>query len=292
MTNEQLVIRIKSGESTDQDMLKLYDQVKAFIHIVAKQYEGVAELEDLEQEGYLALYPSIAGFDSDAGTKFLTYAEYHIRQRMQRYIQLNGSSLRLPTYRRGRMQQYKKLCNEYMLEYGREPSERAVANRMGLTIEQVRRIKKDTYLASVGSLDVSLSEDEELTLGDTVPNSEDPEGDLLERMQYEQLRAVSWPMVDALPEKQAQVIHMRYRGRMTLKEAGGRIGADIKEARQWEAKAMRNLRRPENVQKLRPFLPEAMESMAYCGNGVQSFRRTWTSSTERTALQIVVSTQE
>lgn len=39
---------------TDQfyhiNMLQLYKQVKAFIHVTARKYEGYAEIEDLEQE--------------------------------------------------------------------------------------------------------------------------------------------------------------------------------------------------------------------------------------------------
>ena len=37
-------------------------------------------------------------------------------------------------------------------------------------------------------------------------------------------------------------------------------------------------------EKLRPYLPEEMGSLAYRGAGVERFNRTWTSSTERAAL--------
>lgn len=286
MTNEQLVIRIKAGEDVASNMQQLYEQTKAFIHTVAMRYHGRAELEDLEQEGYLALYPAIDGYDPTKGVKFLTYAEYHIRQQMQRYIQMNGSCLRMPVHCMERVRQYKKLCSAYVMEYGVEPSERDAARCMGLTLDQVRGIKKDACLASVGSLDATLPEDEELTLGDTIASVDDLEGNLLECMQHEQLRAALWPMVDALPEKQARVIQMRYQERMTLKETGQQIGVNIEAARQWERKALKGLRRSGNLRKLRPFLPEVIESMAYQGNGVQSFNRTWTSSTERVAMKL------
>lgn len=286
MTNEQLVIRIKAGENEDRNMLQLYEQVKAFIHTVALRYRGHAELDDLEQEGYLALYPAIDGYDPDKGVKFLTYAEYHIRQQMQRYIQMNGSCLRMPIHCLERVRRYKKLHSSYLMEQGREPSDEAMACCMGLPLEQIRCIKKDACMASVGSLDASLPEDEELTLGDTVAGDDDPEGDILECMQHEQLQGVIWPMVDALPEKQGQVIRMRYQGRMTLKETGQQIGVNIEVARQWERKAMKGLRRSGNLRRLQPFLPEVMESMAYRGGGVERFNRTWTSSTERAALEL------
>ena len=98
MTNEQLVIRIKAGEDVADHMEQLYSQVRRFIHVMARKFHVEEELEDLEQEGYLALYDAIDGYDPDHGVKFLTYAEYWIRQRMQRYLQVNGSCMRLPVH--------------------------------------------------------------------------------------------------------------------------------------------------------------------------------------------------
>lgn len=94
-------------------------------------------------------------------------------------------------------------------------------------------------------------------------------------------------MVDKLPEKQCKVIRMRFCENLTLKEAGQYIGVTIEAARQWERKAMKELRRSSNLRKLRPFLPEAAEIRAYQGNGIGTFNRTWTSSTERVALELV-----
>ena len=99
MTNEQLVCRIQAGENVAENMKLLYDQVKAFIHMIAIRYQSSGMVEDLEQEGYLALYPAIDGYDPAHGVKFLTYADRWIRQRMQRYLQMNGSSVRLPVGR-------------------------------------------------------------------------------------------------------------------------------------------------------------------------------------------------
>ena len=56
MTNEQLAARIQAGENVGKNMAVLYDQVKDFIHAMAYKYHGQGELEDLEQEGFLALY--------------------------------------------------------------------------------------------------------------------------------------------------------------------------------------------------------------------------------------------
>ena len=113
LTNEQLVISIKAGEDVAGNMGQLHSQVRRFIHAVAWKYRDSGELEDLEQEGYLALYPAIDGYNPGQGVKFLTYAEYHIRQRMRRYLQMNGSCLRLPVHCLERVQKYKRFHSSF-----------------------------------------------------------------------------------------------------------------------------------------------------------------------------------
>ena len=288
MTNEQLVIRIKAGIDTADNMLTLYNQVKAFIHTIAWKHRGQEEVEDLEQEGYLALYDAIDGYDPDTGCKFLTYAEYWIKQRIVRYIERNSSSLRLSFHSQARLRQYKRFYDSFMKEHGREPSEAETAAQMGLSIDQVRDIHKNACIANPGSLDAPVKgyEEEGLTLGDGVPSGEDMEGDTLERMQHEQLKAVLWECVDGLPGRQPEVIRKQYRDNMTMAEIGREYGVSREAIRQDQAKALRELRKPKRSDRLRPFLPddERLYSMGLSGNGVGRFNRTWTSSTERAVI--------
>ena len=74
MTNEQLVAQIKAGEDVQKNMEQLYLQVRDYIHSVAMKYRNSGEVEDLEQEGYLALHAAIEKYDPGQGFKFLTYA--------------------------------------------------------------------------------------------------------------------------------------------------------------------------------------------------------------------------
>ena len=288
MTNEQLVIRIKAGIDTAENMLALYEQVKAFIHSIAWKHRGLGEVEDLEQEGYLALYDAIDGYDPDTGNKFLTYAEYWIRQRIVRYIERNSSSLRLSFLSQARLRQYKRLCDSFMKEYGREPSEAETAAQMGLSIDQVRDIHKNACIANMGSLDAPVKgyEEEGLTMIEGIASVEDMEGDAIDRMQHEQLKSVLWECVDSLPDRQQEVIRKRYQGNMTLEAIGKEYGVTREAIRAHEAQAMRELRKPKNSKRLRQFLPEEdrIYSMGLVGNGVDRFNRTWTSSTERAVI--------
>lgn len=291
MTNEQLAARIRSGENVGNNMAALYDQVKDFIHAMAYKYHGQGELEDLEQEGFLALYDAIDHYEADQGVKFLTYASHWIRQRMQKYIQNTGSPLRLSAGRQEAIRKYRKFCTEFQAEQGCKPTEAELCRSLWLTLEQLREIQYDACMTAVKSLDAPIKGaegEEDTTLGELAASATDPCEKLLDRLEQEELCSILWQCVDGLPGKQPDVIRSRYKDNMTMKQCGQFCGISEAEARKQQIKALRSLRSGENAKKLRPFLPADawIYSGALIGNGVERFNHTWTSSTERIALEL------
>lgn len=234
LSNEQLVIRIKAGEDVAGNMEQLYNQVRRFIHAVAMKYRNSGEVEDLEQEGYLALYPAIDGYDPAQGVKFLTYAEYHIKQRMRRYLQMNGSCLRIPVHCMEKVQKYKRFCSSFQQEYGREPSDREAAAFMGVSLEQIEDIRENVCMARIGSLDSPVKglEEDGVSVCDAVASAEDMEGEALERIQEQQLKETIWDCVDSLPGQQPAVLKMRFRENMTMEAIGREYGTSGEAVRQ------------------------------------------------------------
>ena len=291
MTNEQLAVRIRAGENVGDNMAILYDQVKDFIHAMAYKYHGQGELEDLEQEGFLALYDAIDHYETDQGVKFLTYASHWIRQRMQKYIQNTGSPLRLSAGRQKAIRKYRKFCTEFQTEQGRKPTEAELCRSLWLTLEQLREIQYDACMTAVKSLDAPIKGaegEEDTTLGELAASATDPCEELLDRLEQEELCSILWQCVDGLPGKQPDVIRSRYKDNMTMKQCGQFCGISEAEVRKQQLKALRSLRSGENAKKLRPFLPGDawIYSGALIGNGVDHFNQTWTSSTERVALEL------
>lgn len=83
MDNEQLTARIQAGEEVKQNMLALYQQNKGFIHTLARRYSGGAEMEDLLQEGYIALHEAVEQYQESRGMSFINYAAFYIHRRMR-----------------------------------------------------------------------------------------------------------------------------------------------------------------------------------------------------------------
>lgn len=291
MTNEQLAARIRSGENVGNNMAALYDQVKDFIHAMAYKYHGQGELEDLEQEGFLALYDAIDHYEADQGVKFLTYASHWIRQRMQKYIQNTGSPLRLSAGRQEAIRKYRKFCTEFQAEQGCKPTEAELCRSLWLTMEQLREIQYDACMTAVKSLDAPIKGaegEEDTTLGELAASATDPCEELLDRLEQEELCSILWQCVDGLPGKQPDVIRSRYQGKLTLRECGAPCGLTVAAARQQHDKALRSLRSGENGKLLRQFLPEDswIYNNALIGGGAGRFSHTWTSSTERIAMEL------
>lgn len=112
MTNEQLAIRIKAGIDVADNMLKLWQQNRGFIHKIVNQYKVFAEEEDLEQEGYLGLSEAVGHYNPDEGVTFLHYASYWIKQYIVRYIKSNGT-VRLPEHIQERIRKYNRIVQKW-----------------------------------------------------------------------------------------------------------------------------------------------------------------------------------
>ena len=290
MTNEQLTIRIKAGIDVANNMLQLWQQNRGFIHKIVNQYKAYAEEEDLEQEGYLGLSDAVSHYNPDEGVTFLHYASFWIKQYMSRYIKSNGT-IRLPEFMQGRIREYNKMVQKWQQNYHRKPTDGEICHFLDLSWEMLENLKKAVQMAKIGSLDVPIGEDEDCSLYELIPGSIDEEEQVesmvLEKVQKEELCAVVWPLVDSLTDTQAKTIRARYQDNMTFREIAEDQGVSVEMARQRERQGLRELRKPSKSKLLRPFLPDdnRIYSMGLQGNGVGSFNRTWTSSTERAALQ-------
>lgn len=286
MTNEQLVIRIQAGIDIPDNMAQLWQQNQGIIGQMAGKYSHLAEEEDLKQEGYFGLCEAAERYNPEEGASFLTYASYWIRQKMVRYIHNNGT-VRIPVHEHERLGQYNRVCNAFLSQLDRMPTEWEISRYLNIGIKQARQLQKDAKMANIKSLDSPVEGTENIMLGDSIASGEDIESAVLDKIEAQQLRDTLWPLVDSLPQEQAEVIRARFQDGKTLKEAGELMGTSIAGARQRLAKGIRELQKPSRADKLKPFYKEYISTHAYRGCGAGTFNRTWTSSTEYTALGLM-----
>ena len=224
MSNEELVIRIRAGVDRVQNMEKLYNQNRGMICKIASKYQSYAEYDDLLQEGFIGLCSAVDAWEPEGGASFIAYAVFWIRQAMQRYIENNGSCVRIPSGQQQKIWKYKKICAQYLTLLGREPADWELCRLLGVSRDNLHYIQEDARKGQIGSLSIPLGEDGELSLQDTIPDQRDDYAGVLDKIQQEELGAVLWPMVDSLEERQAKTLRARYQEGKTLKETGEALG--------------------------------------------------------------------
>lgn len=288
MSNEQLVARIQAGENTAENMFSLWEQNQGLIKAIAKKYIAFAELDDLLQEGYIGLCNATYGYDPKEGT-FFNYAALWVRQAMQRYIENNGSCVRIPSYMCQHMRNYKKAQKEFQQLYGRDASDSEMRRYLGLSGKEYDTLMQGIKMQSCSSLDKEERYNDggdPYTLLDILPGECSAEESVLNQIEEKDLQRMLWGLVDSLPAEQAKLIKYKYKSDMTLMQAAACSGIPHNKANLEIKKGLRTLRGPKYRKQLQPYLPDSFLSMAYHGS-VATFRYTWTSSAEKTALCLV-----
>lgn len=302
MTNEEIVMKIKSGELGAEGMLQLFENNSGMVKKMIRPYLGFsderdAEREedrytDLKQEVFLSLYPTVDRFDPEKGYKFLTYWTREAKKALQDYAR-KTATIPLSSDVTLEVLQYRKALEEFRLEYGREPSDMEMVDFGDYAnIEAVKRIRRIDDLRKCASLDApAIAEDSESeTLGELQP---DPgpgvEEQITDRILQEEIRRELWEVVDELPEKQAEVLRMKYREGMSGSEIGEALGISRQACNRLEHSGCDRIRSSNRGKSLRRRCIDGglLYWNAVGGTGFGIWSRTGYSAPERIAISSV-----
>lgn len=284
-TNECIVAAVQAGDSEAENMLQLWQQNKGFIAMMARRYSAGAEMEDLEQEGYIALCEAVQRYDPARGMSFISYAAFWIKRRM-RICADSSRTVRLSFNAGDEVRQYQKIMREYRQEYGCDPSDWELCGFLYVSREKLDQIRKAAQMGNIRSLDEPVQGmDGDISLGDTVASGEDAVEDAIREIDKEQMKRELWLAVDQLPGNLPAAVRLRYENGLTLEKTGQALGVNREMARQLESKAMRILRQPHRCRTFRAYFEEYLSAAPVHHVGVRRFNETWTSEVEREAIR-------
>ena len=108
--NEELALRMQAGDKNAAE--RLIAQNEGYLTELARACTPWCELEDLKQEGALALLDAAGHFDPAHGTKLLTYATPVMEAALSDYAAQYSSSLSIPISRYNQLRRVAYLCAE------------------------------------------------------------------------------------------------------------------------------------------------------------------------------------
>ena len=109
-SNEDLALRIQAGDRKAADLL--ISQNEGYLTELALKHTEWCEIEDLKQEGAMALLEAAKQFDPSYGTKLLTYATPAIESAMMDYGTYGSLSISIPPSRYHQLRKVAYVCAE------------------------------------------------------------------------------------------------------------------------------------------------------------------------------------
>ncbi len=216
MSKEDLLLLYKSSGCEELKWplaLRYVGLVKSIALQVRGVYSSFAQVDDIINEGVLALVGAVDKFDPDKGIKFETFVSKRIRGAV---IDLARRQDWVPRSVRRKAREIDQASLQLYSELGRYPTDEEVAKRLGISQEQYQEDLADSSLCNVLSLD-SIFEDREQGGGLDVADQDSvsrPEDSLLRQELLDTLTKG----ITSLRENEQLVVSLYYRKNLSMKE--------------------------------------------------------------------------
>lgn len=192
-----LIARSQDGDKNATE--QLVEENAGLIWSVARRFIGRgAEAEDLYQLGCLGFLKAVEGFDLAYGTQFSTYAVPKIAGEIRRFLRDDGA-VKVSRSIKEQAANIKATRNRLTAALDREPTIQEISRQTGFSPEEIALA--ETATAATESIQRETGE-EGFSLENILTDTESEER-MVEKIALRQA-------IEALPERERQVIQLRY----------------------------------------------------------------------------------
>jgi RNA polymerase sigma-B factor len=208
--------RVTGDRSVRNDLVELHRGLAARI---ANDYRGRGvELDDLVQIAMLGILKAVERFDPERGIPFSSFASRTVNGEIKRYFRDRTWAVRPPRSTQERHLDLRRATAAMSTRLGRPPGVGELADELGISSEEVLEAMEAGAAYRATSLDARRSGDEEgPSLAERLPGDEPPSRPV-------ELRLLVGQLLGTLPEREAEIVRLRFYDELTQSEIAERLG--------------------------------------------------------------------
>lgn len=214
---------VRAAEETDPVERERLQNEVVVLHMglaraIAARYRGrgIAD-DDLVQAASMALLKAARGFDPSHGVEFLSYAVVTMKGEVKRQFRDYGWMVRPPRPIQKLQADVSRAEGVLIQTLGRSPKVAEVADYLGVTEDEVLEALSADGCFTPTSLDTPIGADGSAMLGDLIPDEDNA-------MTEAEARVMLAPAVKALPERERQVLFLRFFKQQSQAQIAEEIG--------------------------------------------------------------------
>jgi RNA polymerase sigma-B factor len=220
-----------------RDVLILHHQ--RLVRSIATRFLGAGEaLEDLIQVGNIGLINALDRYNPAQGTRFSTYATPTILGEIKRHFRDKTSGIKVPRWLQELHQATRRASQALTQELGRTPTVAELAQRLGVSEEEVAEALESSEATNLLSLDTHLESRGTLDSASLLDLVGKVDKTLHEFEAYGDLRSA----MEALGQREREVISLRFFDEMSQAKIAKKLNISQMHVSRLQQRALKRLR--------------------------------------------------
>lgn len=202
------------------------------------RYQHFNFMEDIVNEGLIALLDAVEKFDPEKKVKFETFASIKVRGAMIDFIRRQDC---FPRRLKRMAKNISDAENQLSHQLGRSPSDRELADFLNVSVDEYEKMQAETCALNMLSFEEMIYEKgvENIESSLTSEQIRGPEQVVSEK----ELQKVLAQNIELLNDKEKMVISLYYKEQLKIKEISGMMGISDSRVSQIHSNALRKLKK-------------------------------------------------